>query len=123
MSQGLHLYRDDDGCPRASARGAQRLLAAFLETDLQQDAALGRELRRRIAGIRKGETQRSEFIGNAHAVSLSPAGALLTSQFDPEAAPQHFDLDLFDAVVLRWIAFIETRPPRVESASRKGGRP
>lgn len=110
MTDKIEFFRDDEGHARVrvQAKNRHRLLTVFLETDLQDDAAVVNELQRRIERVMREISASEEFIGNAHVVSLTRGMALLKSQFDAKTEPEKIPLSVFRDVVAEWFEFIET---------------
>jgi hypothetical protein len=90
---------------RSGRHGA--VLAAFLQSDVQGDAAAAGELLDAIAGVRRGEPPQPEAIGNAFAVRITADGAALRNVISADSRPEHYSLDEFGAALDAWIAAIE----------------
>jgi RPA family protein len=98
----ISCYRDDTGLLRAKAADKDRLLAVFLETDIQEDKAMAAELLKQINILRKGKKRRYETSGNAHTITLTPKTVSIASLFDEEARPYRIDLSLFQKALTQW---------------------
>jgi hypothetical protein len=93
---------------RSGRHGA--VLAGFLQSDVQGDAAAARALLTVIAATRRGEPPPPEAIGNAFAITIGARGAALRNVI-VAAPPEHYTLDELGAALETWIAAIE-RPRR-----------
>ena len=98
----ISCYRDDDGLLRARTADKDRLLAVFLETDIQEDKVMTTELLKQIKALKKGEKKRYESSGNAHAITLTSRTATLESLFDDEAPRYRLKLSHFQDVLTQW---------------------
>jgi len=104
----LHLYRDDQGEPRARASEAQRLLARFLEGDVQGDAHYAREILAALDQVAHGARPHWQGTGNAHTLTLTPDIARLESDFDDTLEPYSLPLDSLRRAITGWLALITT---------------
>lgn len=105
----LKLYRDDAGDPRARGRGRGKLVAAFLESDLQDSPESAREVLQAIEDVEAGRTLSWERTGNAYTLTLSPQGAALQDEMDEDAEPHVLSLPEIRKSVADWVAFLEDR--------------
>jgi len=94
----LEFYKDDNGQPCARGRD-QRLL----QTDLQGSVAVTRDL---IAMLANG-SERGEFNGNGHCVTISPVMATIESNFDDEAPDRRLPRSELLQQVQAWLSFID----------------
>ena len=106
MMKNLWFYRDHRGCPRVNAPERHRLLSTFLETDIQGDIAVGRELLFKIEKVLDNTGKSEEFTGNAHTVFMSGGNAVISSLFDPESDKETLELDLLRKAVSQWLGFL-----------------
>jgi uncharacterized protein YacL (UPF0231 family) len=67
----LQFYSDADGVPRALCEGPGRVLAGFLESDLQDSLAAAHEVLRAVDEVASGRSASWERTGNAYTLSLS----------------------------------------------------
>ncbi len=104
----LHLYRDDHGEPRARASEPQRLLARFLEGDIQGDAPYAREILAALDQVAHGARPHWQSTGNAHTLILTPETARLESEFDETLEPCSLRLDSLRRAITGWLALITT---------------
>ncbi len=100
--QNISFYRDDTGLLRARAADKDQLLAAFLETDIQEDTGMISELLKQINAIQKGTRKRYETSGNAHALTLTPKRVTIESLYDNDARPYRRNLTFFKDTLVRW---------------------
>jgi hypothetical protein len=91
---------------RASGRRG-RMLAGFLQSNLQGDAAAARALLAEIAAVRRGEPPQPGSIGNAFAIRIAADGAALRNVILDDAPPEHYRLDELGAALEAWLAAIE----------------
>ena len=82
-------------------------MAAFLESDVQGDAAAARALLAAIAAMRRGQASQPEAVGNAFAIRIAAEGAVLRNAILDGAAAEHYPLDELAAALETWIAAIE----------------
>ena len=99
MSQ-LEFFSDADGNP--CARGTDKRLAVFLQTDLQGSVEVTRDLATKLASDEK----KIEFNGNAHSVTITPVMALIESHFDDEAPDRRMTRSHLLTQVEAWLKFI-----------------
>jgi uncharacterized protein YacL (UPF0231 family) len=107
----LKFYRDTAGDARAQGRGRGKVLAGFLESDLQDSPAAAREVLRAIEDVEAGRLDTWERTGNAHTLTLSPEGATLQNEIDEDSEPCRLSLLEIRAAVADWISFLEEPPP------------
>ena len=92
--------------PRRGTGRHGAVLASFLQSDVQGDAAGARALLATIAAARRGEPPPPEAIGNAFAIAIAADGATLRNVLLAEA-PENYTLDELRAALETWIAAIE----------------
>jgi hypothetical protein len=92
--------------PRRGSGRHGAVLASFLQSDVQGDAAAARTLLAAIAAARRGEPPRPEAIGNAFAIAFGAGAATLRNVIlaDP---PENYTLDELGAALETWIAAID----------------
>ena len=98
----ISFYRDDTGLLRARTADKDRLLAVFLETDIQEDTEMAAELLKQIKVLQKGGKKRYETSGNAHTITMTPKTVTIESLFDEEMQPFRMKLALFQDILTRW---------------------
>jgi len=104
----LRFHRDAAGDPRARGEKHHQLLADWLESDVQDSAALGRKILAAIDKIAAGKLDDWERTGNSFTLTLSPDGADLEPELD-EAEPLHLSLRELRDIVERWVHFVDAR--------------
>jgi uncharacterized protein YacL (UPF0231 family) len=103
----LKLYRDDAGDARARGRGRGKVVAAFLESDLQDSLESAREVLQAIEDVEAGRTISWERTGNAYTLTLSPQGAALQDEMEEDAEPSVLSLAEIREAVADWISFLD----------------
>ena len=82
-NEQLRFFRDPNGVPRAEGADPDgRVLALFLESDIQDDDGLCRELLGRMAAQAGANEQPIEFIGNSFAMTFGPDIVTLSGHSD-----------------------------------------
>jgi uncharacterized protein YacL (UPF0231 family) len=102
----LEFYWDDLGDPRVRSPRGRELLGRYLESDLQSDTRHARDIAHAVDRVAAGRLPSFSETGNAHTLTLSPAGAVIESEMD-ERASCLLPLAELHAAVSRWIAFLE----------------
>jgi len=118
----LEFHRDADGAPRARAGEGRDHLAGWLESDVQENAALGRKILAAADKVAAGDLDEWERTGNVYTLTLSPEGADLRLELDDvegEAAPLHLPLAELRDAVARWVGFVD-EDQRVFGGGRRG---
>jgi hypothetical protein len=107
----LDFYWDEAGDPRAAAGGALSARAAcvarYLESDVQGSVGQAREIVRAIDRLLAGRLQSWSETGNAHTLTLSPRGATLEVEVEPQGTPMRLPLAELRQAVAGWQAFLE----------------
>ena len=103
----LQFYSDDTGAPRARCEGHGRVVAGFLESDLQDSLAAAHEVLRAVDDVAAGRAPSWERTGNAYTLTLAPDGATLQDEIDEEAEPYALSLPELREVVADWVSFLE----------------
>ena len=114
MARNHKFFFDKDGNPKARGPVAEKMLMAFLETDVQGSDHICRDLMDDLTAIEDESDDSREFIGNAHQVLISPDGVTLTQiasgDADDPAQPVPISYKLafkhFREVLEDWEAFI-----------------
>lgn len=113
----LRIFRDPAGDLRAedlSRRSRRGLLVAFLESEVQGSAAVGREILEQLAQVVAGERQRAIWTGNAHTLTMSKKTARIVDEIDPGTPALRMPLgDLYSALDA-WLDVLEANGPAAE---------
>lgn len=102
----LQLDRDTTGDARARGRGRGKVVAGFLESDLQDSPEAAREVLGAIDAVEAGREPSWERAGNAYTLTLSPQGAILQDEMDEDAKPCRLTLAEVRKAVADWLAFL-----------------
>jgi uncharacterized protein YacL (UPF0231 family) len=102
----LEFYRDAEGEARARCKGRGRVVAGFLESDLQGSAAAAHEVLRAIDDVQSGRRDSWERTGNSHTLTLSPDGAEIQNEMEEDAKPYDLSLPALRQAVTDWAAFL-----------------
>ena len=94
-----------EGRPRRGSGRHGVVLASFLQSDVQGDAAAARALLATIAAARCGAAPAPEAIGNAFAIAIAARGATLRNVVLADA-PEDYTLDELETALETWIAAI-----------------
>lgn len=103
----LEFYWDRAGDPRARCKGIARVVAAFLESDLQDSSAAAREVLNAIDEVEAGRLPSWERTGNAYTLTLSPDGTEIMDEMDDAGEPYPLSLSEIREVVSDWLVFLE----------------
>jgi hypothetical protein len=104
----LRFFRDLEGAPRAEAGDPDgRVLALFLESDLQDDAGLCRELLGRMTSRRGANDQPINFIGNSFAMTVDADIVTLSGHSEGNSHTAMLDSRRVETAVRGWLEFIE----------------
>lgn len=95
----MKLYRDEHNDPRAEAEGDLAILAAYLESDVQEDKEAAIELLQFL------ERKHGERIGNAYSITFDDKYVSIEPLHDAEGA-QKIGRNIFFQAVEAWIVFI-----------------
>lgn len=112
MAKNLNLFFDTDGSPRARGPSSEKLLMAFLETDVQGSDHICHDIMEDITAIEDESAESREFIGNAHSVVITAEGVTIECTIEdpdePEKSPTQYQTGLkhFREVLEDWEAFI-----------------
>lgn len=77
MAKNLKMFFDSDGTPRARGPSSEKLLMAFLETDVQGSDHICHDLMDDLTAIEDQSADEREFIGNAHSVVITAEGVTI----------------------------------------------
>jgi uncharacterized protein YacL (UPF0231 family) len=105
----LKFYRDTAGDARARGKGRGKVLAGFLESDLQDSPASAQEVLRAIEDTEAGRLRSWERTGNAYTLTLSPEGATLLDEMDEDFEPYVLSLSEIREAVEGWVSFLDGR--------------
>ena len=105
----LEFYRDSAGDRRARGRGHGRVVAGFLESDLQDSPAAAREVLRALDDVESGRQPSWERTGNAYTLTLSPKGATVQDENAEDSKPRPFSLKALREAVTGWLSFLEAQ--------------
>jgi uncharacterized protein YacL (UPF0231 family) len=107
----LKFHRDAAGDPRVEADEGRDHLAGWLESDVQENAALGRKILAAIDKVTAGDLDEWERTGNVYTLTLSPEGADLRVELDVDAEavpePLHVPLAELRDAIARWVEFVD----------------
>jgi len=105
----LRFFRDDEGAPRAEGFDADSgVLALFLESDIQDDEGLCRELLGRITARASRNDHPIEFLGNSFAANFGSDLVTLSSHVEGTAHTAMLDPHQVELALSGWLEFIET---------------
>lgn len=104
----LQFSRDAAGDARARGRGRGKVVAGFLESDLQDSPKSAREILRAIEDVESGRTDSWERTGNAHTLTLSSQGAAIQDELDEDSEPYVFTLSEIREAVADWVSFLNS---------------
>jgi uncharacterized protein YacL (UPF0231 family) len=93
-----------------AARGSGRhgkMLASFLQSDVQADLAAARSLLAEIGAAERGEAPQPGMVGNAYSIAISPDGVTLRNAVIEDSRPEHYGFDELRHALGTWIAAIE----------------
>jgi uncharacterized protein YacL (UPF0231 family) len=103
----LEFFWDAEGDARARCKGKAKVIAGFLESDLQDSTRAAHEVLRAIDDVESGRETSWEMTGNAHTLTLTPDGASIVDEMDDEAEPYILSLAAFREVLADWVSFLE----------------
>jgi hypothetical protein len=106
----LDLYRDAAGDPRARGKGRGRMVAGFLESDLQDSPRAAREVLRAVDDVEAGREPSWERTGNAYTLTLSPEGAAIQDERSDDGGLHTLSLPELREAVGSWLSFLEKKP-------------
>lgn len=87
MSRNHKFFFDQDGSPKARGPVSEKMFMAFLEVDVQGSDYICRELMDDLTAVEDNSDEPREFIGNAHQLTITPEGVLITPN-QPNAEPE-----------------------------------
>jgi hypothetical protein len=83
------------------------ILASFLQSDVQGDAATARGLLAEIAAAERGATPQPGGAGNAFSIAIGPDGAVIRNIVLEDSVPERYDLPELRRALETWLAAIE----------------
>jgi uncharacterized protein YacL (UPF0231 family) len=102
----LRFHHDAAGDPRAHAGEDRKLLAHWLESDVQGSAALARKILAALEKLEAGELDSWEGTGNAFTLILTEKGAAIEPALESTADPLHLSLPELREALERWVEFV-----------------
>ncbi len=105
----MQFSRDKHGAPLAVAEGKdeEQALANFLQSDVQDDNIIARELLDMADEVARGALGRYEFNGNAHELTMKHDEAVIrNSMDDKDDTEQRIPLADFRRALSGWLTFI-----------------
>ncbi len=111
MARNVKFYFDDSGIPCARGPQTEKLLMAFLETDIQGDDHICHDLMEDIRAIEDGAAEGREFTGNAHSLDITNDTVTITCharEQEQDDTPETYTTSLrhFREIIEDWEAFI-----------------
>ncbi|MFL6196893.1 MAG: YacL family protein [Thermoanaerobaculia bacterium] len=103
----LEFFWDAEGDARARCKGRGKVVAGFLESDLQDSTRAAHEVLRALDDVESGREESWELTGNTHTLSLTPEGATIVDEMDDEAEPYELSLAKLREVVADWASFLD----------------
>ena len=100
----VDFYRDEHGAPRATADSRQHIVADFLESDIQGDSILCREMIDQLTHTGTGW----EWVGNAHSIRVSNNKVYIEGLFEDDT---EFVISIQELVklLLGWLSFLQSQ--------------
>jgi hypothetical protein len=95
------------GIARSGSGRPGKILASFLQSDVQGDLAHAQALLAEIAGIERGEAPQPAAVGNAFSITIAADGAVIRNIAVEGALPQRVGFGDLRAALETWIAAIE----------------
>jgi uncharacterized protein YacL (UPF0231 family) len=103
----LEFYRDASGNPRARCEGPARVVAGFLESDLQDSSAAALEILEAIDEVESGGAPSWRRTGNAYTLTVFPEVAAIQDEMNDESEPYRLTLSEIRRVVEDWLSFLD----------------
>ena len=103
----LEFYRDASGNPRARCEGPARVVAGFLESDLQGSSAAALEVLEAIDEVESGGIPSWRCTGNAYTLTVFPEAATIQDEMNDESEPYRLTLAEIRGVVEDWLSFLD----------------
>lgn len=105
----IRLFRDEKGYPHAEVSKSWKVLALFLEADIQRDQRWGQEIIQIINKVQNQEISNWEETGNVHTLFVTPEGVQIVNEFTNDTCSLSIK-DLKQAIE-DWLMFIERDDP------------
>jgi len=103
----LRFFRTADGSPRASGDSeSDRVLARFLESDIQDDPVTARELLTRLEAPIAEDGHADAFVGNAFALTRDGDTVTLAGHAEGNIESAMLDLESTKQAVSDWLSFV-----------------
>lgn len=107
MQERLRFYRDHEDAPRALGLDPDsQVLAHFLESDIQDDVTLCRELLSRIGRIDSQKESPVEFVGNSFEASFGTDSVELKGHSEGNEHAAALDPEQVERAISGWLEFI-----------------
>jgi len=107
--KALNFFIDKDGLPRATGSDELKDIALFLESDIQGDGGLAKELLG-LLDQSKQDLKAKEFVGNSYALTIYPDKVIIEPLWDEHKKENttipHND---FRQIIEGWLEFIEPK--------------
>jgi hypothetical protein len=108
VSAGRHPAGHFEGRARRGSGRHGKMMASFLQSDVQSDLSTARALLAEIASAERGEKPQPGGAGNAFSIAISPDGALIRNAVVEDATPERYTLGELRSALETWIAAIES---------------
>jgi hypothetical protein len=115
----IRCFRDEDGIPRVDPGDLPRVVATFLEEDVQSSLAYARELLERIEDVASGRLPEWSGTGNAHTITIRPAEVTIENEWTDEPQVAVLSHDALRASLKSWVRCVKgkrRKPPPVSRA-------
>ncbi len=99
------FFIDEKGMPRVEANGDMKSAAMFLQTDIQADSAMARELLRLLNQAETGPIA-TEFVGNAYAVTMNHDQVVIEPLYEGQGQKIALQHGEFKELVEKWLDLI-----------------
>lgn len=108
IHEHLRFFRDHEDTPRALGLDPDfQVLARFLESDIQEDARLCRQLLGRISPVGPDHAPPIEFVGNSFAASFGTDDVILKGNTDGNPYTAVLEPHQVELALKGWLEFIE----------------
>jgi hypothetical protein len=96
-----------EGRPRRGTGRHGKILASFLQSDVQGDLVTARAVFDEIVAAQRGEKPQPGGVGNAFSIAIAPDGAVIRNAVVENATAERYSLGELYAALETWIAAIE----------------
>lgn len=86
MARNHKFFFDTDGSPKARGPATEKVFMTFLELDVQGSDYICRDLMDDLTAVEDESDDSRDFIGNAHHVTITAEGVLITPNL-PDSPP------------------------------------